>query len=368
MKTRILATFIACCLVNTSVVFADQLYVLNGGSNNVSVIDTLSRQEIALIPVGQQPSAIALAPQTHRLYVANRTDNTVNVISTETNKEITSPIHVGSHPIGLFVTSNENQVYVLTEGTTSISVIDTATNSSNVTISIGAEPFRAAMAPHSQKLYVICYGLSSINVIDTTTHSLIDVIHLENGINPSGIAVYSNPDHPLEEVIYVAVPNPQSNYSTGNILLIDTTNHAVIESIPLEINPSSVTMSPNEKYALVINEDVYSQNVETINTKTHGVTISSVGRRPCYGIFSLNDMLYITNSASNTVTAINTQINEIVGNIPVGYWPIGGTIDSQGILYICNNTSGSVSVIDTNTNTVEATIELEGLGPTLIVP
>ncbi|MFZ3327281.1 MAG: beta-propeller fold lactonase family protein, partial [Methylocella sp.] len=62
------------------------LYVVNGGDNSVSVIDTATNTVVGLpIPVGADPQQLAVTPDGTHVYVANAEDNTVSVIRTATN-------------------------------------------------------------------------------------------------------------------------------------------------------------------------------------------------------------------------------------------------------------------------------------------
>jgi YVTN family beta-propeller protein len=365
MKSHFLTTLAACCLATISAA-ADQLYVLNIGSNNVSVIDTFSNKETALIPVGNEPSAIALAPQTKILYIANRMDNTVDAINAQTHQKISS-IHVESHPVGLFITPNEKQVYVLTEGTTSVSVVDTDTYSSKKTIPIGYEPASAAMDHQGRLLYVIGHGSQSITVIDMATSAVVDTISLGEGIFPTGIAILSPTYNPADEVIYLTIPNPHDGYGNGSFVAVNPATHKIVASRTVERDPGSVIIDPAGKLACVINGP-YSHNIDLIDTQTYLLSSIPVGSRSDDGVFAPNGTLYITNAASSNVTAIDTQTHAVINTISVGYWPLGCTIDSNGMLYVCNFTGNTISVINTSNNTVIATIPLGGVEPALIVP
>jgi YVTN family beta-propeller protein len=59
-----------------------KLYVTNeGGSNTVSVFETVTNLVVATIPVGLSPAGVAVSPDGSRLYVTNQTSNTVSVIT-----------------------------------------------------------------------------------------------------------------------------------------------------------------------------------------------------------------------------------------------------------------------------------------------
>ena len=55
---------------------------------------------------------MAVTPDGSKVYVANRSDNTVSVIATATNTVIGPPITVGSVPFGVAVTPDGSKVYV----------------------------------------------------------------------------------------------------------------------------------------------------------------------------------------------------------------------------------------------------------------
>ncbi len=61
-----------------------ELWVLNAGSNDVSVIDTALRIGVAHVVVGANPRGIVFSPEGGTAYVNNTLDCTVSVIDTAT--------------------------------------------------------------------------------------------------------------------------------------------------------------------------------------------------------------------------------------------------------------------------------------------
>ncbi|MDQ1251304.1 MAG: hypothetical protein QG646_377 [Euryarchaeota archaeon] len=71
---------------------------------------------------------------------------------------------------------------------------------------------------------------------------------------------------------------------------------------------------------------------------------------------------YITNSASNNVSVIDTASNNVTATVNVGSLPFGVAANTNGKkVYVANYLSNNVSVIDTATNTVTATIDVGNL-------
>jgi YVTN family beta-propeller protein len=66
------------------------LYVVNAGSDDVSVIDLTTRRAVAHLAVGSNPRSIALSPDGLTAYVNNTLSGTVTVIDTAANAVITN--------------------------------------------------------------------------------------------------------------------------------------------------------------------------------------------------------------------------------------------------------------------------------------
>jgi YVTN family beta-propeller protein len=80
-----------------------RLFVTNQDDGSVSVIDTETLKEIALIEVGNKPEGISTHPDDRHVYVANWFDSTVSVIDGKTLKVVdTIKTGEGSRAFGLF--------------------------------------------------------------------------------------------------------------------------------------------------------------------------------------------------------------------------------------------------------------------------
>jgi YVTN family beta-propeller protein len=92
------------------------------------------------------------------------------------------------------------------------------------------------------------------------------------------------------------------------------------------------------------------------NTKTPPSVISTIatgGANVPFGIAVTPDgkRLYVTNTASNIVSVIDTMTASVVATVAVGMLPVAVTITPDGTLaYVANRNSNTVSVIDTTTS------------------
>jgi YVTN family beta-propeller protein len=86
-------------------------YVVNLGSNDVSVIDTADNTVTGTVAVGGDPSGVAITPDGNLAYVTNYSSNDVSVIDTADNT-ITGTVAVGGDPNGLAIGNVPRVEYV----------------------------------------------------------------------------------------------------------------------------------------------------------------------------------------------------------------------------------------------------------------
>jgi len=97
------------------------IYVANGGSNTVTVINGATNAAIT-IPVGADPCAIAVNSVTNKIYVANNNNHNVTIIDGATNTPAT--VMAGYSPVSIAVNSITNMIYVANYSGNNITVID----------------------------------------------------------------------------------------------------------------------------------------------------------------------------------------------------------------------------------------------------
>ena len=163
------------------------LYVVNQGSNDVSIIDTATNISTGTIAVGNSPFLTAISRDGSRLYVANQADNTVSIINTST-KAVVGTVTVGSTPAGLAVSNDGSQVYVANSGGNTVSVIDAATQAVN-SIIVGTHPTAVTFSPDGTQAYVTNQADNTSSIVDTATQTVTDTVSLGAGASPTGVAI-----------------------------------------------------------------------------------------------------------------------------------------------------------------------------------
>lgn len=192
------------------------LYVVNGNSDSITVLDTSDLSTVATIPMPTlQPRYVSFTPDGTRAYVSH---------------------WLGATP-------------------SPITVIDVATSTviGAVTTAVTASRLSGlAMSADGTRLYAVRIQHDSVDVIDTATNTIIDAIAV--GDAPGGIDI-----HPDGRRAYVTS-------STGDgVSIIDLATGAVSQTVPVGDNPQDVAISPDGAFAYVTNATPRTVSVVAID-------------------------------------------------------------------------------------------------------
>jgi YVTN family beta-propeller protein len=162
-----------------------RVFVANGGSDSVSVIDADTAAVVATIPVGDAPLDVVASGT--RAYVGNWGDGTVSVIDATTNTVVGS-VTVGTFPAGLALHPQAGRLYVANFFDDTVSVIDTASLSVVATVPVVRRPRGVTVDPVANRLYVAGFEDALIDVIDTATNAVV-LQAPSGGANPLDLLV-----------------------------------------------------------------------------------------------------------------------------------------------------------------------------------
>lgn len=149
---------------------------------------------------------------------------------------------------------------------------------------------------------------------------------------------------------------------TGDLAFTSRFNfpvNSIVSPFALAVPSPPAQTSPRAYYVA----DTASRSVSVIDTGTNAVVATiRVGAHPIHlAIFPNGSRAYVANAHPHSVSIIDTPTNTVVA-IPVGTNPVYVAAAPNGAsVYIVNSGSGSVSVIDTTTNLVVATINVGSL-------
>jgi hypothetical protein len=140
-------------------------------SPSVGVISTLSNNLTTIIPVGNNPVALAVTPDKSKLYVANNGDSTISGFNTaDRSARVISPANTPNPPIWLVPRTDNQRVYVLEQGGAIDSIDTTSTAGPDALTPSGITvPGATTMTydPNLNRLY-LASGSSGLAIIDVS--------------------------------------------------------------------------------------------------------------------------------------------------------------------------------------------------------
>lgn len=144
-----------------------RLYVANTTSRSVDVIDTAQRRVIATVAVGLDPVAVAVRPDGREVWVANHVSDSVSVIDTDpgsaslhqvvaTIQELDADgVTLFDEPVGIAFASDA-KAYVALSSRNEIAIVDVASRAVVGSLAVTAQDPRA-LAVRGGRLYVAAF-------------------------------------------------------------------------------------------------------------------------------------------------------------------------------------------------------------------
>jgi YVTN family beta-propeller protein len=148
--------------------------VFDEGSNSLYLAHTGTAEIVSLnektlsvhtIPVGRIPCALALNPQSQRLYAVNYADQTLSVIDLRTQRAVAT-LPVGEHPQAVAVDPARNLVYVANVHGNSVTAIDGKNNSVIGIFAAGENPYAVTLDEQTGQVFTANYGSPALTRVE----------------------------------------------------------------------------------------------------------------------------------------------------------------------------------------------------------
>jgi YVTN family beta-propeller protein len=174
------------------VVSADQkkIYTPNIGSDTVTAIEfgsvPPSGSKTTHIPVGKQPEAIDISPNSKEVWAGLNGDAGIDVIDTETNK-VVERVKLGGRPYRVRFTPDGKVAVATMPATQELIVIDAATRKETKRIKLDGDPLGLIFTPDGQIAYVTAAKTNRVIKVDMEKGEVIGSVVVGN--TPDGIAI-----------------------------------------------------------------------------------------------------------------------------------------------------------------------------------
>ncbi len=305
-------------------------FVANTGSNDLSMIDTVSNQVVATVAVGQRPDGLAVAPSGARAFVltTGSLDSGNLRIVDLTAPGASTTLNLDNGPQGLVITPDGGTIYV--SGYRAIAVVDTT--SATVTAELGASDYLGegpiAISPDGGSVYVttadVQAGAARIFVIDTRTRAITDSFLADASFGNLAISRDGRTAYAVNTSL------------AGNINIIDLTTHSITDRLYLQlgvafVGAGAIVVSPRDPFAYIVGGGWipgFSPRsfafLQVLDTQTKTALPTSVPLQKSLGqlVFVRHgDAAYVTDPAANTVLVVDTAASTLASLIPVGSRP-----------------------------------------------
>ncbi|EFH88197.1 YncE family protein [Ktedonobacter racemifer] len=311
----------------------DRVYTADQWSNTVTVTDPVDNKLLGVINLGAPTPAnlnplytgqllvhgMGFSPDHHTLLVVSIASNSVAFIDTATNtvKHVT---YVGRSPHEAFYTPDGKEVWVTVRGENYVSVLDGATYQEKARITVANGPGMTIFSPDDKYGYVCSSFTPETDVITVADHKVIKRIPQASPFCPN---IAATPDgkqvwYTLKDTGRVQVFDGQPPFSM--LKTLDTgpiTNHV------------NIVHNAHGTFAYITIGGLNEVKVFRTDNFAQVATIP-VGALP-HGIWPSGDgtRVYVGLENGDSLVAINTLTNQVVGKSPIGQ-------GSQAITYVPN--------------------------------
>jgi YVTN family beta-propeller protein len=322
-----------------------KVYVVNQGSNNVTVIDPTTNRTVN-VPVGAAPVALAVNSPANTIYVSNGDAGSVTIIDGATNR--TATVITGNGAGAIAVNPVTNKIYVANGLANTVTVIDGSTQHTT-NIGVGRRPVAIAINSATNKIYVADYAAVDVSAINGADNS---VTRIPVGTAPQAIAVNETTNH-----IYVA------NYGSSSVSVIDGVTNA---STPVSVPATPFALAIDSVRNKIVVASVTVNQATILDGATLATTTVDAGLNPfALDVDPLRANVYIVDRTHfGTVTVLN-DVSAATSSAGVGSTPSAVAVDSAGNrIYVANSDSNNVSVL---TGGPSAALEFVPVPPCRIV-
>lgn len=314
-------------------------------------------------PEGDKPRTVAVTPDGSRVVTTNQFSRNVSVFDTATMSQL-ALVDVGLRPGQVRVTPDGTRAVVTNRDDPFLSVIDLNTfTRSDVAISTRGDQLR--LSPDGTYAYI------AVVVSDGVWRVNLDTMSVEGAKLPTG--EMGGVGYTGNQFSGIALSEDGSTLVACNsfddtITVIDAGAWSVVATVGVGDFPSAATFSPDGAriYVTNRNDDTVSVVTNAGSGSTRIGTIS-VGDGPYTGVVSDDSgTLYVMNTYEDTVSVVDTALFSEVDRIAVDETPIGLVLGS-GTLFVGVGTAsvstngestqlGQLALVDTASNTVVETL------------
>ena len=288
---------------------------------------------LGVIPAGVRPVAVSINPVTGQAFVLNKGSQDISVIDIQTRTTVMK-YKIGGVPEAIAVNPKTNSIVVVSS-TGSVSIIDHAQSRIAATIPVGKTPSRVAIDVEKNAALVTDFSGSKLAVIDLSERKVSETISLRSG--PVGVVVLEGKRRALVAAQY-----------DMELLQIDLDRLSVEDKYLVGRYISE--LGANQVTGLVVVGNPSSNGIISIYDPKINSILSTlpVGDGPLsIAVYAKKNMALISEFNSGTVALVDLGLYRVIQRIPVAKGPLGIAIHPDtGVAIVVNNLADSATFID----------------------
>jgi YVTN family beta-propeller protein len=302
-----------------------RIYIADFAGATVDVIDPTTNKIVQVIEGVELPHDVNFSPDGKRVYISNEAEKVLDVVDQKSG-EIVKKVPLSGRPNTIAVTKDGSRVFVgiREPAPGALDVIDTTSLERVKSIPVKGGLHDIYLTPDGKYVVAGSPPGKNLTVVDVRTEQPVWELNDENEVRC--MAFESNPDGSTRRIFV------QTSWLHG-FKVVDFAERKEVATIKLPDEPSGgkTDANPDPSHGIGVTPDnktlwVTSKRADAIfvyslpDLKLLGHTL--VGMHPVWITFTPDSkMVYVSNLAENTVSAIDTKTLKEVARIPVGFGP-----------------------------------------------
>ncbi len=357
-------------------------YIANRTGNSVTVLDLVYLRPDRTLSVGVSPVALTVNPQRNEVYVVNAQpqspSGSITVIDTTQNTAVaTIPVH--RTPSSLTLDAAGRRAYVVNTGSNTVSVVDLDFRREIAAYVTGDRPSAAEISPDGRTLVVANRAGGTVSLFSAHGPESSAPPLVLRATLPGCPGATSPVILPDSSKAFVACP------SANQVLALslaaapgswaahqDATQlqDHVLALLDVGKDPEQLTLKPDGGEIFVSN--LASDSISEISTQTNEVgSTFAIGDRPAHGLVSEDgSALWISNSGADSLSLYSISDGKFISSLRLGNGPDALAFSSgEHLLLAADTRSGDIAIIRTASKLGPALLTMlpAGGGPSAIV-
>jgi len=313
-----------------------RIYQTNSGGDNVNVIDPATNKTVGYLEGIEAPHGVTGSPDGSKIYVTNEAESTVDVYDAKSYKRI-KQVKLSGHPNNLAVAPDGRIVVAIARDPGAMEIIDGNTLTSTKRIQTNGRLHNIYVTPDGKYAYMGSTRTNILTVVDLAKEEIAWEANLGKGVRP--MTAEANPDGStkrlfaqVSELDGVRVVDFAQHKEVGVIEVPKLPDRPAFIEHRLDSPSHGVGVQPGNKFLWITSipqNAVFVYDLADLKLKGHVdlPTINIPGKKPIGSVANWmtftpdGKQAYVSNAASNSVTAIDTETMKINAVIPVGQAP-----------------------------------------------